>query len=137
MLNWGSCFIYPLQWMLLHSSFLHHLEAIILWSFLIFPIFPNFLIFIPQLVYTIFIINNHASFHLWWNETLVKCLKVSKYHKQGCLQNLLLFFMLLWQIYLSKTVLYFGQTLVYSWNSALQIKFSFYFLRFFCLDPMS
>ena len=37
-----------------------------------------------QLVYTIFIINNHNSFHLWWKENLVKHQKVSKYYDWDC-----------------------------------------------------
>ena len=31
-----------------------------------------------------FITNNHDSFHLWWNENLVKHQKVSKYYDQDC-----------------------------------------------------
>ena len=27
---------------------------------------------VEQLIYTMFIINNHASFHMWWKEYLVK-----------------------------------------------------------------
>ena len=34
-----------------------------------------------QLVYTMFIGNNHTSFHLWWIENLVKHQKVLKYYK--------------------------------------------------------
>ena len=34
-----------------------------------------------QLVYTIFISNNRASFHLWWKENLVKHQRVSKYYE--------------------------------------------------------
>ena len=37
-----------------------------------------------QLVYTMFISNNRASFHLWCKENLVKHQKVSKYYKNGC-----------------------------------------------------
>ena len=37
--------------------------------------------------------NNHASFHLWWKESLVKHLKVSKYYDHDCLQNFILLFM--------------------------------------------
>ena len=33
-----------------------------------------------QLVYTLFSTNNHASFHLWWKENLVKYQKFSKYY---------------------------------------------------------
>ena len=43
-----------------------------------------------KLVYTTFITNNHDSFHLWWNENLVKHWKVSKYYDQDCLKNFLL-----------------------------------------------
>ena len=34
-----------------------------------------------QLVYTMFISNNRASFHLWWKENLVKHQKVPKYYE--------------------------------------------------------
>ena len=34
-----------------------------------------------KLVYTIFITNNHASFHSRWKENLVKYQKVSKYYE--------------------------------------------------------
>ena len=37
-----------------------------------------------QLVYTILISNNHASFHIWWKENLLKHQKVWKYHESGC-----------------------------------------------------
>ena len=37
-----------------------------------------------QLVNTIFFTNNCASFHLWWNENLVKHQKVSKYYENDC-----------------------------------------------------
>ena len=42
-----------------------------------------------QLVYTMFISNNHfissnPSFHLWWMENLVKHQKVSKYYETDC-----------------------------------------------------
>ena len=37
-----------------------------------------------QLVYTLFITNNHDSFHLWWKENLVKHQKVLKYYGQDC-----------------------------------------------------
>ena len=33
-------------------------------------------------LYITFITNNHASFHLWWNENLVEYQKVSKYYDQ-------------------------------------------------------
>ena len=45
-------------------------------AFLIFPNFLRLSWFVPQLVvqlvYTMFISNNLASFRLWWNENLVK-----------------------------------------------------------------
>ena len=50
---------------------------------------------VRQLVYTMFITNNHASFHLWGKEYLVKYQKVSKHYVQDCLQNFLLLFMIL------------------------------------------
>ena len=37
-----------------------------------------------QLVYTIFTSNNRASFHLWWNENLLKHQRVSKYYENNC-----------------------------------------------------
>ena len=39
-----------------------------------------------------FITNNHASFHLWLKESLVKHQKVSKYYENDYLQNFLLLF---------------------------------------------
>ena len=36
-----------------------------------------------QLVYTMFISNNRASFHLWWNRNLLKHQKVSKYYESS------------------------------------------------------
>ena len=42
-----------------------------------------------QLGYIMFISNNRASFHLWWNKNLLKHQKVSKYYESGCrLSNL-------------------------------------------------
>ena len=35
-------------------------------------------------MYTIFITNNHNSFHLWWKKNLVKNQKISKYYGQDC-----------------------------------------------------
>ena len=35
-------------------------------------------------VHTMFITNNHASFHLWWKENLVKYQEVSKYFDHDC-----------------------------------------------------
>ena len=46
-----------------------------------------------QLVYTILISNNRASFHLWWNENLGKLQQVSKYYGKDCLQIFLLLLM--------------------------------------------
>ena len=37
-----------------------------------------------ELVYTMFITNNRATFHLWWKKKLVKHKKVSKYYKNDC-----------------------------------------------------
>ena len=42
-----------------------------------------------QLVYTIFITNNHASFHLWWKENLLKYQKVSKYYVHNCSSHII------------------------------------------------
>ena len=39
---------------------------------------------VKQLVYTMLISNNRASFHLWWKENFVKHQKVSKYHGNDC-----------------------------------------------------
>ena len=39
---------------------------------------------VSQLWYSIFITNNHGSFHLWWKENLVKYQKVSKYYVHDC-----------------------------------------------------
>ena len=37
-----------------------------------------------NLVYTMFITNNHASFRLWWKEHIVKYQEVSKYYVHDC-----------------------------------------------------
>ena len=37
-----------------------------------------------QLAYTMFINNNHASFHLWLKENLFKHQRVSKYYESDC-----------------------------------------------------
>ena len=37
-----------------------------------------------QLVYTMFIPNNHDFFHLWWHDNFVKYQNVSKYYDQDC-----------------------------------------------------
>ena len=39
---------------------------------------------VRQIVYTMFITNNHASLHLWWKEILVKYQKISKYYVHDC-----------------------------------------------------
>ena len=39
---------------------------------------------VRQMVYTMFITNNHASFHLVLKENLVKHQKVSKYYNRNC-----------------------------------------------------
>ena len=36
-----------------------------------------------------FMSNNRASLHLWWQKSLVKHQKVSKYYENDCLQNFL------------------------------------------------
>ena len=37
-----------------------------------------------QLVYTMFITNKQALFHLWWKENLDKYQKVSNYYDHDC-----------------------------------------------------
>ena len=37
-----------------------------------------------QLIYTMFVSNNHALFHLSWKENLAKHQKVSKYYENSC-----------------------------------------------------
>ena len=37
-----------------------------------------------RLVHTMFITNNHASFHLWWKQNLVKYQKILKYYVHYC-----------------------------------------------------
>ena len=49
--------------------------------------FENLLFRSLQLVYTIFITNNHTSFRFWWKEKLVKYQKSSGYGIHDCLQN--------------------------------------------------
>ena len=44
-----------------------------------------------QLVYTIFITNNHDSFQLWWKKNLAKHQKVSKYYGRDCTYTKALF----------------------------------------------
>ena len=46
-----------------------------------------------QLLYTVFITNNHVSFHLRWKELLLKYQKLSKYYDHVCLQNFLFLFL--------------------------------------------
>ena len=59
-----------------------------------------------QLIYTMFISNNRASFHLWRKENLVKQKKVSKYYENDCVENFLLHFMLLMTAKFFKTVIF-------------------------------
>ena len=61
-----------------------------------FPDFFSFLKFfwvvrqiVRQLGYTMFIANNHTSFHLRWKENLVKYQKVLKYYVHGCNNRLI------------------------------------------------
>ena len=51
------------------------------WYFLISSVVREL---VRQLVYTMFIGNNRASFHLWWKENLVKHQKVLKYYENDC-----------------------------------------------------
>ena len=46
-----------------------------------------------QLVYTVFINNNHASFYLWLKGNLVKHQRLSKSHDHDYMQAFLLLFM--------------------------------------------
>ena len=46
-----------------------------------------------QLVYTLLITYNCASFHLWWKENLVKYKIVPQYYFHDCLKNFLWLFM--------------------------------------------
>ena len=68
---------------------------------------------VGQIAYTMFITGNHASFHLWWKENLVKNQKVSKYYIRGCLQKFCLVFMSLMNTRIVKKRLYFGWNLLY------------------------
>ena len=47
---------------------------------------------VRQLVFTLFITNNHDSFHLRWQEHFVKHQNVSKYYGQDCLKKFILHF---------------------------------------------
>ena len=49
--------------------------------------FENLLFRSLQLVYTILITNNHASFQFWWKEKLIKYQKFSGYGVRDCLKN--------------------------------------------------
>ena len=49
---------------------------------------------VTQLVYTMFITINHASFHLWLKKNLVKHKKVSKFFDHDYLQNFVSLFMI-------------------------------------------
>ena len=62
-----------------------------------------------QLVYTMFISNNRPSFHMCWNENLVKHRKVPKYYENDCLQIFLLISMfLLTTNFVKKSHIYAG-----------------------------
>ena len=45
-----------------------------------------------RFVYAMFITNNHASFHSWWNENLAKYQKVSQYYENDYSFVISLFF---------------------------------------------
>ena len=47
-----------------------------------------------QLVYTVFVTNNHASFHLWWKENLIKYQKVLKYHVHDCRSKMIFIYVI-------------------------------------------
>ena len=66
--------------------FYYYWKRSLSWGFQIFLIFSKQVI--RQLVYTIFITNNHASFHLWWKEKLVKHQQVSKYYMAMIVANI-------------------------------------------------
>ena len=51
------------------------------WSNIFFKVMRQL---IRQLVYIIFFTNNHASFHLWWEENLVKYQEVSNFYDYDC-----------------------------------------------------
>ena len=57
-----------------------------------------------QLVYTILISNNRASFHLWWKKNLGKLQQVSKYYEKDCLQIFFLLLMSLLKIKIVKNI---------------------------------
>ena len=55
---------------------------------------------------------NHPSFYLRWKENVLKCQKVSKYHKRDCLQNVILFFMSLLGTLIFKNSHIFDETYI-------------------------
>ena len=58
-----------------------------------------------QLVYTVFLGNNRASFHFWGKENLVKQQKVLKYYENDCLRNFVLLFMSVLTVPIAKKVI--------------------------------
>ena len=80
------------------------------------------------LVYTMFISNNRATFHLWWKENFVKHQKVSEYHENDCGNYP--------QIYSSWIINYWGSilTLYIRWgllSLVCVLSIIFFFLLFF------
>ena len=71
---------------------------------------------VRQLVYTMFVRNNRASFHLRWKKNLVNHGKVPKYCETDCLQNFVLISMLLLRGKIVK-------------NSHIKAEFFFIFLK--------
>ena len=101
-----------------------------MWKFEFFPIFSNFLYAVQQLmrqlVYTMFIISNHAFFLLSWKENFVGHQKVSKYYDHDCQKNFLLLFMFLRiESILKKVVLWLEFTLYFKENVLDQTRKSF------------
>ena len=92
-----------------------------------------FLQVVRQFVYTAFISNNRASFHLWRQKSLVKYQKVSKYYENDYLQNFVLLFMSLLR---APTV---GGIHIWARNSGFHVKWrtmgkvSFLFSKSFLL----
>ena len=78
-----------------------------LWGFItfliIFNLFGNSLV---SVVYTIFISNNRASFHLWWKQNFLKHQKVSKYYEKIVCKIFFCFLCLYWQLILLKTIIF-------------------------------
>ena len=70
--------------------------------------------------YTMFITNNHVSFHLWWKETCVKHQKVSKYHEYvwGIKFQLSLKILIFWENIPKKSI--YGQKQK-KWTSPLSL----------------